>query len=271
MRRCIFSGLICSCLFVQAQSVSTLLGARMAGMGYASSVLADEMALFNNPGGMAKMTKLSTCFTYEVNPALTGANRTSAGFLLPTRFGVGGLGVFRFGDNLYNEQIVSAGFGNKLGIGSLGAKANYIQYRAESFGTKYAVTIDFGGLVQITPQISAGAYIVNLTQSKISSEEFLPVKLIAGLGFKPSQQFFIATEIEKDIDYKATWRAGAEYTIHKKVFVRTGFNLNPAAGFFGLGAQARRLKIDYAIKLSSSLGATHQTSTVYQFERRPKK
>lgn len=271
MKRCILCGLIGSCLFVHAQSVSTLMGARVAGMGYASSVLGDETALFNNPGAIAKVPTPSTYFAYEVNSALTSANRTSAGFSMPTRFGVGGLGLFRFGDNFYSEQMISVGFSNKLGIASLGAKINYIQYRSEGFGTKSAVAMDFGGLVQITPQISVGAYIVNLTQSKISSDEYLPVRLVAGLGFKPSEQFFFCTEIEKDMDNKSTWRSGAEYTIHKKVFVRTGFNLNPSAAFFGLGAQARRLKIDYAIKFASILGATHQASATYQFERRSKK
>ena len=271
MKRCILYGLIGSCLFVQAQSVSTRMGARAAGMGYASAVLADEMALFNNPGAITKVPKASTYFAYEVSPALPGANRTSAGFSIPTRFGVGGLGLFRFGDNLYSEQIISGGFSNKLGIASLGAKVNYIQYRSESFGTKSAVAIDFGGLVQITSQISVGAYIVNLTQSKITSDEYLPVKLVAGFGFKPSEQFFFSTEIEKDIDIKATWRSGVEYTIHKKVFVRTGFNLKPTAAFFGLGAQAKRLKVDYAIKLATTLGTTHQASAIFQFEKISKK
>ena len=271
MKQCILSGLISSCLFVQAQSVSTLMGARAAGMGYASSVLADEMALFNNPGAIAKVPKPSIYFAYEVNPVLTGANRTSAGFSIPTRFGVGGLGLFRFGDNLYSEQIISAGFSNKLGLASLGAKINYVQYRSESFGTKSVVAMDFGGLVQITSQISVGAYISNLTQSKISSDEYLPVKLVAGLGFKPNEQFFFSTEIEKDIDNNATWRSGAEYTIYKKVFVRTGFNLNPAAAFFGLGAQARKVKVDYAIKLATTLGTSHQASATYQLESRSKK
>jgi hypothetical protein len=80
--------------------------------------------------------------------------------------GVTSVGAFRFGDDLYNEQMVSLGFGNKFGIASLGVKANYIQYQADGFGTYGAVSIDFGGLAELTDQLSIGAYITNLNQAK---------------------------------------------------------------------------------------------------------
>ncbi len=260
-------GLLCLNIIVRAQSVSTIMGARAASMGNASAALNDEAALFNNVGAMAEIRNTSSFFSCEARPALPGANRMAAGIYLPTKFGTGGFGVFRFGDDLYNEQVLSAGFSNKFGIASLGAKVNYIQYHAESFGTKNAVSINFGGLARITPQISIGAYIVNINQSKISEDERLPTKLTAGLGFKPDSHFFIATEVEKDLDYDATWRLGAEYVIHKKVFVRTGFNLNPSVGYAGLGIKNKRLSFDYALSFSHALGLAHQGSAAYRLGR----
>ena len=61
--------LFCS-LPTDAQSVSTLVGARAAGMGYTSSVLVDETALFNNVGALAENKKPASFFTYEARPAL---------------------------------------------------------------------------------------------------------------------------------------------------------------------------------------------------------
>ena len=240
-------------------------------MGYASAVIADESALFNNPGAMGEIRLPSTWFAYEANAMLPGANRMAAGISFPTHFGTAGIGLFRFGDDLYSEQIASTGFANKLGIASLGARVNLVQYKAEGFGNKSAISVDFGGLAQITPQVSVGAYIINLTQSRISDDEYLPVKLVAGLGFRPNPQFIISTELEKDINHNATWRTGAEYSFHKKVSARTGFNLNPSAAFFGLGLQARRLKVDYAIQLNLVLGTTHQTSVAYSLEKKVRK
>ncbi|MBI1768965.1 MAG: hypothetical protein HYR67_11380 [Bacteroidetes bacterium] len=256
-----------------AQSTSTLMGARAMGMGFTSSAIADEWSLFNNVGGLGKINQASANFAYEIRPALTGANRMAASILTPIKIGTLGLGVFRFGDDVYSEQLVSAGFGSSIGNTSLGAKVNYIQYRAESFGTNTATSFDFGGITQITTQIAVGAYIANLTQSKLigTDGERLPTKLVAGLGFRPSEKILIATEIEKDLDYQTTWRSGLEYAIYKKVFFRTGFNMNPNAAYFGLGAQKRNLKIDYALKFNQLTGTAHQASAIYLFSSKQKK
>ncbi|MCX8490924.1 MAG: hypothetical protein ORN54_07640, partial [Cyclobacteriaceae bacterium] len=55
------------------QSVSTLMGARQAGMGYASSTTTDEWSLFNNIGALGKIKQPSAAFAYEAVPALVGA------------------------------------------------------------------------------------------------------------------------------------------------------------------------------------------------------
>jgi hypothetical protein len=255
------------------QSSSTLMGARATGLGSASSTLADEWSLFNNIGGLGKINEASANFAFEIRPALTGANRMAASVIAPMKMGTIGLGIYKFGDDVYSEQLVSFGFGSSIGNTSLGAKINYIQYRAESFGITTATSLDFGGITQITPQISVGAYITNLTQSKLigTDGERLPTKLVAGLGFRPSTKIFITTEIEKDLDYQIIMRSGMEYAIYNKVFFRTGFNVNPNAAYFGLGAQKRNIKMDYGIKFSQLIGTAHQVSAVYLLSSKQKK
>src|SRR5258706_4634710 len=156
---------------VQAQSTSTLMGARAAGLGYTSATLADEWALFNNVAGLARIDQASTSFAYEIRPALLGANRMAASISAPSKIGTMGIGIFRFGDDVYSEHLVSLGVANQIGNTSLGGKINYIQYRIESFGIYSALSFDFGGITRITPQISIGAYITNLTQSKLAGTD----------------------------------------------------------------------------------------------------
>lgn len=109
-----------------AQSVSTLMGARVAGMGYTSSTTTDEWSLFNNIGGIGKTTNANVGFAYENRNALIGANRMAATVAMPTKIGAIGLGVFKFGDDVYSEHVASLGYGNTIGNTSLGIKANYI-------------------------------------------------------------------------------------------------------------------------------------------------
>ncbi|HRG10076.1 MAG TPA: hypothetical protein PLJ08_15990, partial [Cyclobacteriaceae bacterium] len=93
--------------------------------------------------------------------------------------------------------------------------------------------------------------ITNLTQSQIDFEnekEALPTRLTAGLTFRLSDKLLAATELEKDLLFPATWRTGLEYEFKSKFFARTGFNLQPTSGFFGLGANRKLLQADYAIQ-----------------------
>lgn len=249
-----------------AQSISTLIGAKAAGMGYASATNQDEWAIFNNIAGMAKLQDTQTGAAYEVRPSLTSANRFGALAAMPFSFGVIGAGVFRFGDELYSEQLVSLGFANKIGNTSLGGRVSYIQYRAEGFGTKGAIGLDFGGITKLTQQLYIGAWIQNLNQPKLkfSNEEKAPIKLYVALAYKPTEKFTICTELEKDVLYEVIWKTGLEYTIHKKFFARTGININPNSMFAGVGFQSWRIKIDYTLQGFTRFNATHQASASYR-------
>jgi hypothetical protein len=236
-------------------------------MGYASAALFDSWGLFNNPASTAKLENTGAGFTYDLHPMPSGANRTAAVISVPVPVGVITGGAYRFGDDLYNEHVISVGFASKFGLASLGMQANYIQYSAEGFGIKGVASINLGGIAELTPQLAIGAYIVNLNQPEISGEEKLPTKLVAGLGFKPIEKLFIAAEIEKDLDLDPTWKMGLEYLFHKKFCARTGYNLQPNTGFFGLGFKTKKLTLDYAVQYTVSLSFSHQASVAYSFAK----
>lgn len=243
------------------------MGARTSALGNTSSIISDEWSLLNNVGGLSKVKEISTAFAVEMKPALPESSRMAAIFSTPLKKGAMGVGIFKFGDNMYSEQILTAGYSNQLGIASLGIKFNYIQYKAEGFGTKSALSISAGGIAEITPQLSIGAHIQNINQPNLANGEKLPTRIAAGLSFKPTEQVLLVTEVEKDLTYDPIVKAGIEYCIHKKVFARTGFNLHPEAAFFGIGFKGWRLKFDYAIQYTNSLNFAHQASACYRIEK----
>jgi len=257
------------CHFVWAQSSSTTMGARANALGYASSCLQDEWSVFNNIGALAKLKATTAAFTYDAQPSFKPFNKAAAVFAVPLKAGVVGLGVYRFGDNLYNEQILTGGFSSTFGLASLGVKANYIQYNAKGFGRKGMLTISFGGLATLTQHLSVGAYIINLNQPLLdhNSGEHLPTVLVAGISLAPSEKTLIVMELEKDLDYEPTWKTGIAYQFHKKFSFRTGFNVNPNAGFFGLGFKPKNISFDYAYRYSPGIGARHQSTVGYNFNQ----
>lgn len=253
--------------FLHAQSSSTLMGARASSMGYASSCLADEWSIFNNMGGLAKVNAVTAAFTCDAQPSFKPFSKAAAVFVVPLKFGVAGLGVYRFGDTIYNEQILTSGFSSTFGLASLGIKVNYVQYKAAGFGRKAVLSLSFGGIAALTPKLSVGAHIINLNQPIISvaDDERVPTILIAGISFKPSDKTIITTELEKELDYKPTWKTGVEYQVHKKFSFRTGFNIHPNAGFFGLGFNPRKFSLDYSYQYRTGVGARHQATVGYKF------
>lgn len=236
-------------------------------MGYASAALFDVWGTFNNPAGQSKLQSTAFGFTYDYHPMPSGANRTAFVAAVPVPIGVITGGIYRFGDELYNEQLISAGFASKFGLASLGAQINYVQYSATGFGTKGVVSVNLGGIAQLTPHLLVGAYVINLNQPEISAEEKLPTKLVAGLGIKPIEKVFIGIEVEKDLDFDPSWKMGLEYAFHKKFIARTGYNLRPNIGFFGLGFKTKKFLIDYAIQYNVQLGLSHQATIGYQFAK----
>lgn len=251
------------------QSVSTLMGARSASLGNSSATLSDPWSLFNNAAGLASSNSITTAFAYSLNPSLPGADRTAAIISIPFHPGAMGIGLFHFGDELYNEQIISGGYAHQLGLAALGFKANYVQYRAEGFGTQSAFSLHLGGIATITPKFLVGAYIENINQPSISeddNEKLLP-KMVTGIQFKPEENLLLLLEIEKDLHYHPTIKGGVEFELYKKINVRTGVNLNPNSIHGGVGYQSTRLSIDYAIQYNSSIWITNQVSASYQLTR----
>ncbi len=244
------------------------MGARANGMAYSSACLTDVWALTNNIAGLARTEHATAAFAYHAIPSFKFFNRMAAVFAVPVKTGVAGAGVFRFGDDLYNEQLLSLGFANTFGLASLGLKLNYVQYHAEGMGVSRAFTVSFGGLATLTEQLSFGAHILNVNQPVINewTGERIPTRLTAGLAFKPSEKVTLTAEIEKDLEYAATWKSALEYWVFRKIAFRTGFNLHPGTGFFGLGFKSRRFDLDYAMQFSDPFGLSHQASITYQFK-----
>jgi hypothetical protein len=247
------------------------MGARSLGMGNASACIKDEWSLLNNPAGLSELKDATASFSYNAYPHLNAFNRMAAVFTQPFKFGVGGVGVYRFGDKLYNEHVISTGFANQFGLASIGVKFNYIQYQAEGFGSTGVVTVSMGGIATLTPQLKVGANITNINQPEITTGdqvESVPTRLSVALAFQPYDKLLLCTELEKDLAKETLWKTGIEYQFHEKFVARTGFNLNPNAGFVGFGCKPKKFTLNYAMQYSLNVGLNHQATVSYKFSQK---
>lgn len=239
-------------------------GARANGMANAAAATGDGWSVFNNPAGLSSTSGTSFNLTFETIPGLPEFNRTAAAVCVPIAGGVTSAGVYRFGDDLFSEQLLTIGYSSKMGIASLGLKGNMIQFHAEGFGSRRIYTIGFGGIAELTKWLTAGAYIVNINQPEIAEGEKLETTLIAGLSCKPAEKVLLVSEVEKNIALPAQIKAAVEYHLTPRVIIRTGFNYRPNGAFFGAGFNPGKITLDYAYSYLPSFTARHQLSLRYR-------
>ncbi|MEP2025364.1 MAG: hypothetical protein ABJH98_08735 [Reichenbachiella sp.] len=267
MKKLILLGLIY--IFIQpesqAQNGNYAMGARSAAIGGTSVTLGDEWSLFNNIGGLANFQEKAIFTSFKNKYGISEFTSLALGAAYPILGGTAGLGMFRFGDDLYNEQRLNLGFSNQFGIVSLGLNVSYYQLNIEGAGSRKTAMIDFGGRAELTEQLYFGAHVSNLNQAKLSTvtDERIPTIMKTGLSYRPSMDLMLNAEVEKEVDKDAVLRLGLEYKILENLSLRTGFKTKPFESSFGLGFYPGKLKADYSYNNNPDLGGIHEISIGY--------
>ncbi|MCV9386587.1 hypothetical protein [Reichenbachiella ulvae] len=241
------------------------MGARSAALAGSSLTLSDEWALFNNIGALADHQHLSVFGTYKNLYGISELSSIAAGATLPLWNGTLGLGAYRFGGDLLNEQRVNLGFSNRFGIVSLGLNVSYYQLNIENGGRSQNFMIDFGGRAEITPQLLFGAHISNINQAEITEDtgELVPTYMKSGLSYRPITSLMINAEVEKNLDDPMILKLGLEHQLINMLSLRLGFRTEPFISNFGLGFSPHKIKIDYSYSIHKDLGDIHQISFAY--------
>lgn len=259
---------------VCAQTFPFPVGARSWGIGNATVARADFTSGFNNIAGLGGLSEACIFSSFDSHYGFDGIGTYSFGAILPLSADLGtGVTVQRFGDKLYNESAIGLGAGHRIGRVSLGVKVNYLQnaVNAPSLAfSRKALVFEFGGIVQFSSQLFFGAHVFNMTQSSYSGDygNRVPTALRAGFLYKPQTNIHLSTEIEKNTYLPFSIKAGLEYQIWKKLYLRTGVASRPLTNHFGVGFKAKKFYFDYAVHSNANLGWSHHFSLGYVFWER---
>lgn len=258
----------CNLCFAQ-QDTFYRISSRGAGMAHSVATIADSYALFNNPAGIAELPSIIANTSFEHRFGLAELSTLSAGVVLPLNLGAGGFSLNRFGGEYFNVQRVGASYANRFGIASLGIRANYDQYNILGFGRRGILSVDFGGIAELTPEVYFGAFARNISQASFKgfSEETLPTLLSAGLSYRPSPALMANVEVEKDLNFPVNGKIGIEYLLREILYLRIGFQTEPSAPHFGLGFSHQNWQADYAMQRHLFLGYIHQFSFALKFQK----
>ncbi|MDY0084592.1 MAG: hypothetical protein RBR84_01625 [Bacteroidales bacterium] len=250
-------------------------GGRTAGMGNASVALSDFWSIHNNPAGIASQKTIAFGIAYQNRFMMQALSLQSAGVVAPTKIGVLGLSFSQFGYTLYKEQKLGLAYARDFGdVLRIGLQLDYF---STSFSDAYekfqAISFELGVQYAVNEKLTAGAYVFNPGKARLSeyTDERLPVILRFGLAYQFSDQLIGTAEIEKNFDREASIRAGLEYFVLEKFFVRAGINTQPGIFTFGTGFDLGPVRIDLAGNLHQVLGTSIQSSLIIQFGNRNSK
>jgi len=152
---------------------------------------------------------------------------------------------------------------------TFGVQLDYFNtHISEDYGSKGAAVAELGILAEPKENFFIGVHVFNPTMSKIAiyDNERIPTIFRVGIGYKFSNNLYVATETEKDIDFDPIFKAGVEYMVIKDFFIRAGISTNPVQNSFGIGYVHNRLKADIAFSTHQLLGITPHFTVIYEFK-----
>lgn len=237
------------------------------GLGGARTAVSSPWAIFNNPAGLGNIEGISGVFGYQTILNFAPFNTVSAAVNAQTSIGNTSFGVYKFGDDIFSTQMASLGFARKLGIMTLGIKANILQYDIAGFGKRSVFLAEMGGIANLTPQLNFGAHIYNITQSVVAQEtqERVPILIRMAINYQLSNELQLFVEGEKDVDRSAEFSLGLSFQLIEALVLRTGFATQTNRYSFGAGVSIQKFIVDYAVSPDSGIGATHNFGLTYQF------
>ena len=252
-----------------AQFEFTDIGAKAIGLNGAFTSLANNsLAVFYNPAGLGQMKYREISAFYSPAPfELTELSTQALSYAEPTKYGVLGAGIKNYGFDLYREFnfIVSYSnvYRNRI---FLGLNLNYYNLSIKNYGSASSFGFDAGAMAYLNEYIRWGFMAKNITGSTIgNSKEKLAQVYRTGINYQPLENVNLLCEIEKDIKYPVSVRAGFEYSILDYVDLRAGVGSEPTSLTGGFGFNYNIFQLDYALYKSPDLGITHQGTLTVNF------
>ena len=255
------------CSFLNAQGWQPA-GARSMSMANSTVALADVWSYHHNPAGLAFVKSTSAGLSYENRFLLKELQSQGAVVAHPLKVGVISAGAQMYGYRAYRTTRVGLGYSMLLGQNiSAGVQLNYQGMRIDNYGSKGTVTAEAGILAKINPKISLGFSVMNIGMAKLSEfeDDRFSTYMRLGLNYQISSKVAILAEIDKSIESKLRVKAGMEYELLDRFFLRLGAASSPTEITFGIGYEFKnRLKIDMGSAWQQHLGWSPHFGLTYE-------
>ena len=243
------------------------LGARSAGMATASVMLTDIWASVNNQAALGYLERPAAAVYYENRLNVKELALHAGAFAIPVKSTVIGVNYRYFGYSKYNEFKFGLAVAKRLGEKfAMGVQMNYFQtHFAGDYGNIGALLGEIGLLYEPTENLTVGAHLFNVTQSKqkVKLDEPIPTIMRFGIGYSIQEKAVVSVETEKDLRMDAVFKAGLEYSPINDLYLRCGVsNGNIYQYAFGIGYGWKYFTIDISFSHHKFFGYSPHISLI---------
>jgi hypothetical protein len=248
-------------LFFQFILTNTLfsqhsLGAKSISMGQTGVAVPDlNWSVFSNAAMMSTEYNHISFYGFRYIGIAEITDMAATGNF-QTGFGTLGLGIHRYGFNLFNENRFLLAYKNSLGSFHYGGAVSYTHvFQGGNYGSAGAIGFDLGLAANVVDDLWFGARATNINQPSYGdTDEDLPRELAIGFSYKFSSLSMITAELVKDVKFPVSFRSGLQFEIISSLFARVGITTEPSTYSFGFGYDANRFQINFGLQQHDPLG-----------------
>ncbi|NPA35139.1 MAG: hypothetical protein GXO48_09455 [Chlorobi bacterium] len=229
------------------------------------------LSVSDNPANLANLTDPSLGFSISQFYLVKGLQQGAFAFAYPAYKGSAGLSLLYFGDALYNERQVGLAYGYQIDpeVASMGVRLVYQQVSLREYGTVSGLTADIGISAKLKKFTFAG-HIFNVFQTRLAqyADERFMSQVAFGVAYKSSEYLTFATQIDKPLVGKPTFRAGIRFTPTEKWLFAVGGGGSPFYGTLGIGLNLSNFKAVLGIAQHLYLGTQAHLSVFWTFGKK---
>lgn len=250
--------LFCLLCFIKPYQIcaQAAIGARSLAMGQTGTTLTnDNWAVFGNPSLM-KTNKYTFSFYGMRYSGFTELTDLAASITFNIENGIIGVGLHRYGFELFNENRFRLGYKNGFEGFNYGLAVNYNHIsQGGNYGSAGAIGLDIGIGAELGNRLILAAKTTNLNRPTYSgSDEELYRDLAVGLSYHIDRQFNTIIELVKDIRFPISIRSGLEVYLIQSLCLRAGITIEPLTWSFGIGFISESISINIAVQNHEVLG-----------------
>lgn len=221
---------------------------------------------FNHAASMPFITKpcLGIMTTRKFNK--TNFQSIAIATVLPYKKQYVGLGMFRFGDDIFSFSRLLMAYAKPIGLFSLGISTELLIWHVAETSHTYRPILNFGGRAQILAQkLWIGAQAINFLQTNLTSyqQESIPSLLAMGFHYKPQQSLSILAAYEIQSYQNPKPQLALDYTIASPLKIQIGIAGTNMQYHAGIALSLKNWLINYAIISHPQLNFSQSISLTF--------